>query len=196
MHNPGTVPELVAAAVQGDQEAWNQIVARYMPLVSSVMSKYRLTAEDAQDVSQTLWLRLVEHLSEIREPRALPAWIVTTTRNEALRVLATRQRCVLVDPQTGSDLETPDHCELDDELLREERQQALRDGLAELKPHHRELLVLLMTDPPMSYEQISQQLGISVGSIGPTRARALEQLRSTSALKGLLTTRNDYEYRR
>lgn len=184
-----SVAELVEAAVGGDQQAWNRIVERYLPLVSSVVSKYRLSDDDTQDVSQTLWLRLVEHLGDIREPRALPAWIVTTTRNEALRLLATRKRTLCVDPQVGSELEgEPDRSELDDHLLREERNQALREGMAELRPQHRELLVLLMTDPPMPYEQISRKLGIPIGSIGPTRARSLEQLRRTTAMRTLLTT--------
>ena len=89
---PSDLLELVAAAVSGDQAAWNSLVERFAPLVTSVIRRFRLTEGDADDVRQNTWLRLVEHLEGIREPRALPGWIVTTTRNEALRVLSARRR--------------------------------------------------------------------------------------------------------
>jgi RNA polymerase sigma factor (sigma-70 family) len=192
-----TVAELVAAATRGDQRAWDAIVTRYLPLVMHTVGKLRLSDDDAEDVNQTVWLRLVEHLDKIREPEALPAWIVTTTRNEAYRVLATRRRTVAVDPQTSTELEVAcGRGAHEDDLLREERRQALRDGLAELKPHQRELLQLLLADPPLSYDAISKRLGISIGSIGPTRARSLEQLRKTSALRSLMSADSSSDFRR
>jgi RNA polymerase sigma factor (sigma-70 family) len=136
-----------------------------------------------------VWLKLVEHLGDIREPRAVPSWIATTTRNEALRVLQSRRRTTSVDPQLGFALDdATDHVDLDDEMLRDERHHALREGLRELRPQHRDLLILLLADPPLSYQEISRQLGIPIGSIGPTRARSLEALRQTEALKALLAT--------
>ena len=187
MTDPETLTEKVQAAISGEREAWNWLVDRYAPLVMGVASRYRLRAEDAADVSQGVWLKLVEHLDDIREPLALPGWIVTTTSREALRVLQSRQRTVEVDPQIGHMLEAAsDAGSLDDELLRDERHHALREGLRELRPRHRDLLVLLLEDPPLSYDEISRKLGIPVGSIGPTRARCLEALRRTAALRSLL----------
>ena len=188
MTDQETLAEKVKAASSGDREAWNWLVDRYAQLVMGVASRYRLRAEDAADVSQGVWLKLVEHLDDIREPRALPGWIVTTTRNEALRVFKSRQRTVAVDPQTGLTLEAAasDAGSLDDELLRDEQHQALREGLRELRPLHQDLLVLLLEDPPLSYDDISEKLGIPKGSIGPTRARCLEALRHTAALSTFL----------
>ena len=121
------------------------------------------------------------------EPDALPGWIRTTTRNECLRVLAARGRVQVVDPQEGGSF--PDAGDavgaLDDELLAAERRQALREALTELPAGRRDLLQLLLTDPPLAYEEISARLGIPIGSIGPTRARALEQLRRSRALRDL-----------
>jgi RNA polymerase sigma factor (sigma-70 family) len=182
------VAGLVEAARRGDQRAWEELVELYMPLVLSVTRRYRLESVDAADVNQTLWLRLVEHLDDIREPERLAGWIATTVRNEALRLLASRKRTVIVDPQTGLGLE-PDlgaGPSVDEDLLRAERHQALREGLRQLRPTYRELLVLLSTDPPPSYDQISERLGIPRGSIGPTRARAVAELRSTAALRDLV----------
>lgn len=189
MNDQETLTEKVSAASAGDREAWHWLVERYASLVMGVASRYRLGPDDAADVSQGVWLKLVEHLDDIREPRALPGWIVTTTRNEALRVLKLRKRTVAFDPQIGVALEVPsDARALDDELLRDERHQALREGLRELRPQHRDLLRLLLADPPLSYDDISQMLGIPKGSIGPTRARCLEALRHTAALRTFVAT--------
>ncbi len=178
---------LVRAAREGTQDAWDAIVDRFVPLVGAIIRRHRLSEADGDDVSQTVWLRLVEHLGALREPDALPGWIRTTTRNECLRVLAARGRVQIVDPQVGGGF--PDSADavgaLDDELLAAERRQALREALTELPAARRDLLLLLLADPPLGYEAISSRLGIPIGSIGPTRARALEQLRRTRALRGL-----------
>ena len=189
MTDSTTLAETVAAARDGDHAAWDTLVERYMPLVLGVARRYRLSAEDVADVSQALWLRLVEHLDDIREPRALPGWIVTTTKNEALRLLKARQRTLPVDPQNSFSFnEVADGDDVEGDLMRLERHQALRDGLQELRPKQRTLLRLLLTDPPLSYDDISRRLGIPKGSIGPTRARCLESLRNTTALSAFLRT--------
>jgi RNA polymerase sigma factor (sigma-70 family) len=183
---PLPLDETIRAAKDGDHHAWDQLVERFIPLVMSVTRRYGLSPEDASDVNQTLWLRLVEHLADIREPAALPGWIVTTTKREALRLLKSRRRDVPVDPMAGFALDGVQGPEVDDDLLRFERYRALRDGLAQLRPRHRELLLLLMADPPLSYDEISARLDMPKGSIGPTRARCLDELRKTHAMKGLL----------
>jgi RNA polymerase sigma factor (sigma-70 family) len=196
MTGSATLAVRVAAARDGDRAAWDSLVEQYMPLVLGVARRYRLCPEDVADASQAVWLRLVEHLDDIREPRALPGWIVTTTKNEALRLLSTRQRAIPVDPLTSLALnDVPDDESVEDDLLRLERHQALREGLRELRPQHRALLQLLLSDPPLSYDDISRQLGIPKGSIGPTRARCLEALRNTAALSAFLCT-SDSETRR
>ena len=189
MNDQRTLTEMVEAATSGDREAWHWLVKRYAPLVLGVAARYRFGPDDAADVSQAVWLKLVEHLDDIREPRALPGWIVTTTRNEALRLLKSRQRAVPVDPQFAFAIdEAVDAGSIDDEMLRDEKHHALREGLRELRPAHRDLLLLLLADPPLSYDDISRRLGMPIGSIGPTRARCLEALRNTAALRALLPT--------
>jgi RNA polymerase sigma factor (sigma-70 family) len=181
------VNELVAAATRGEQQAWNALIDRYLPLVRSVTRAYRLNERDAEDVSQTVWLRLVEHLDSIREPRALPKWLMTTTKHEALRLLRSDVRENPVDPQTDPAMQRAEHVDVAADLIRAERHQALRDGLAELPPSDRELLLLLAADPPVSYREISAMLGMPVGSIGPTRGRCLERLRTTPAMVAYLS---------
>jgi RNA polymerase sigma factor (sigma-70 family) len=181
-----TVDELVGGARRGDQAAWNALVRRYSRLVVAVIRAYRLGDKDAEDVSQIVWLRLIEHLDRIREPRAVPKWIMTTARHEAQRVVGTLGWIVPMDPLAAASHCQPNQAEVDADLLRAEQHQALRDGLAELPAAPRQMLLLLAADPPLSYRQISHQLGIPVGSIGPLRARYLQRLRATSALHHFL----------
>ena len=184
MTAPDSLAVLVSRAQEGEQDAWDAIVERFLPLVGAIARRHRLSPADGDDVGQTVWLRLVEHLGELREPAALPGWIRTTARHECLRLLAARGRTRVVDPQAGG-LDTVTDDLTDAELLAAERRQALRDALAELPEGRRELLLLLLVDPPLAYEEISRRLGIPIGSIGPTRARAFAQLRDTAALRSL-----------
>ena len=169
---------------RGNQPPGAGLVERFNPLISAVTRRYRLAPSDASDVRQTVWLRLVEHIEDLREPRALPGWIATTTRNEAQRVLSARRRVHLVDPQVQSHrLDRPSHVDLDENLLRQETQAAVHAGLNELRPEHRDLLILLFADPELSYQEISRKLGIPTGSIGPTRARSLQKLHATTPIR-------------
>ncbi len=177
-----TVSALVVAARDGDPAAWDGLVDRFLPLVHGVVSRYRLSPADAADVNQTVWLRLVEHLADLREPAALAGWLVTTAARESLRYVEVRNRSIPVDPQAAT-LDVVDDRDVAETLLRDERAMALRAALAELPEARRELLTLLATDPPTSYDEVSRRLDIPVGSIGPTRARALAQLRDTHALR-------------
>ena len=179
------LPDLLAAAVAGNRTAWDTLVERFAPLVTSVTRRFGLTPSDADDVRQNVWLHLVEHLADLREPRALPGWIATTARREALRILTGRRRVEVVDPQTDTRLDTFTTDEPDENLLRAERRQAVHAGLAELHAPQRDLLQLTVADTDNSYRQISRRLGIPIGSIGPTRARCLHKLRNTAPLQAL-----------
>lgn len=182
---------LVAAAGQGDEDAWSEIVERYTPLVVTVARAYRLRPPEVQDLAQTVWLHLVEHLSELREPRALPRWLITTTRREALRQVEAARRTQPADfAEQGwsARLSTPDGSgDCDDALIGAERRSALARCLAELTPRQQQLLALLALDPPPSYAEISRRTSIPVGAIGPTRARALARLRRAAPVRQLMT---------
>jgi RNA polymerase sigma factor (sigma-70 family) len=183
LHRPPEVEQLVESARAGDAAAWDALVGRYLPLVTAVIRRLRLSPADADDVNQTVWLRLVEHLDALREPRALPGWLATTARHEGLRLIKRRARDLPVDP-AGATFDTPDDVDPGDALVQDLRSHALREAMLDLSEQRRELLLLLLTDPPLSYDDISCRLGIPRGSIGPTRARALEQLRESRALRG------------
>ncbi|MET0694980.1 MAG: sigma-70 family RNA polymerase sigma factor [Propionibacteriaceae bacterium] len=178
-----SVTELVQAAVAGDQQAWDALVARYSPLLMSVLRKYRLGNDDIHDIAQTVWLRMIENLGNLREPRALPSWIITTARNESLRVLKAGARTRPFSSMFDGEAPMPDKGEaVDDDLLLAERREALLEAFAELSDRERELLTLLVADPAVPYVEIGRRLGMAVGSIGPTRARILGKLRVHQAI--------------
>jgi RNA polymerase sigma factor (sigma-70 family) len=204
MDDNDAVSALVAAAGAGDQAAWNELVDRYTPLLISVIRRFRLTTSEAEDVAQTVWLRLVEHLGSLREPRALPMWLITTGKRESIRLLGAERRTIAQDPleaawhnhaATRAAWADPEPAEPAQGLIEAERRQALLSGLAELTTRQRQLLVLLVQDPPLSYLEISQRTGIPVGAIGPTRARAVARLRRTASVQSWNGTSQDNEPR-
>ena len=188
MRDPPGVSELVRASAGGDEAAWNELVRRYAQLVMSVIRSYGLSEADSLDVSQTVWLRLVEHLGDLRTPEALPGWLSTTAQRECVRHLQRARRTVPVDPHSTEATQRPAAPaeDLDAGILRAELRQALRDGIAELPPQDQALLRLFAADPPKSYKEISQLLGKPIGYIGPTLRRCLDRLRETRALRAYL----------
>jgi RNA polymerase sigma factor (sigma-70 family) len=190
MSDTDAVTALVEAARHDDPDAWHRLVDRYAPLIAAVIRGFRLQASDAEDIVQTVWMRLFEHLHVLREPRALPRWVVTTTRNECLRLLKTSRRVRPVDPIGDPDeLDRAVATAVEDHVLQAERHEVLLAAIAELPDHQRTLLLLLVADPPVSYREITERTGIPAGGIGPTRARALRRLRESADVAGLMTVR-------
>lgn len=165
---------LIAACRDRDEDAWRTLTARYENLVYSTALNTGLDRESCGDVHQQVWLELYRSLHRIEEPRALPRWLIVTTRRLCYRQAAKHRRLVdevevdLVDP-------TP---RADDTILALERRQRLSEALPRLGRRCRELLDLLfLREPKVPYRQVARRIGVAVGSIGSLRARCLEQLR-------------------
>jgi RNA polymerase sigma factor (sigma-70 family) len=173
------VGELVRRAASGERAAWESLVQRYEGLLWSVARSHRLDAASASDVVQTTWLKLLEHVDDLRNPEALSGWLATTARNECLRVLRHQSRTVPTDDDRMPEDSMPSN--LDAQLLAEERDAELWRGFAKLTARCQALLRMLASDPPPSYEDVSAALGMPVGSIGPTRGRCLATLRRAIA---------------
>jgi DNA-directed RNA polymerase specialized sigma24 family protein len=161
-----SVSDLVARAKDGDRQAWDALVERYAPLIWSICRRHRLGRADADDVGQSVWLRLVDQLDRVRDPAALPGWLATTARRESLP-----------DDRAGLG---------DQGLLEAERHAALREAFDQLPPNGKQLISLLIADPPLPYADISAKLGIPVGSIGPNRSRYLDKMRRHPAIAALI----------
>ncbi len=175
------VSALVSAAALGDPRATEALIQRYSGLVWSIAWGYRLNGADAADVSQVVWLRLIENIGRIRQPGSVGAWLASVTRHECLRVLRHAEREVVVADSLDLDERASDG-EIDFALLSEERDAALREAFDCLPPRWRSLLEVLMDTPLASYEQVAETVGMPIGSIGPTRQRCLERLRSAPVL--------------
>ena len=171
----------MSAARGGDRQAWDALVERYAPLVWSICRRYRLSHADAEDVGQSIWLRLVDQLDKIRDPAALPGWLSTTTRRECQRVQSHAMTYTLDVDCLQDELASAEQ-----ELLAAERHAALREAVTQLPPDGQQLIALLVADPPVPYAEISARLGIQVGSIGPTRGRCLDRMRQHPAIAALI----------
>jgi RNA polymerase sigma factor (sigma-70 family) len=181
------VIHLVTRARGGDTQAWDALVERYAPLIWSICRKYRLGRDDADDVGQSVWLRLVDQLDKIRDPAALPGWLATTTRRECGRLVRTARAPGAAVFALDADNIPDGRAEAaDQELLAAERHAALREAFTHLPPQGQRLIAMLTADPPVAYAEISARLGIPIGSIGPTRSRYLDRMRRHPAVAALI----------
>ena len=171
--------ELVRAAADGDQAAWEALVTRYSGVVWSVGHSFRFSSADIADIAQTVWLILLENLGKLRKPSHLPGWLATTTRRECLRVLNKRGREIPSDTTAALDNVVDGQAAVDEPLLARERDAKVRAAFRALPERCQRLLRVLLRDPPPSYTEASALLVMPVGSIGPTRGRCLDILRES-----------------
>jgi RNA polymerase sigma factor (sigma-70 family) len=178
-YDPDELGQLVRDAASGEQTAWSTLVRRFRHRISRQARAHRLAVHDVEEVVQATFIHLFTHLGSIRDPGALPVWLDTTAHRESLRVIRASRRdrpiddeviaCVVADEDACAPLD--DHC-------RAELERAL-DALPE---RQRSLVLALHAEDEPSYEMVSRELDMPVGSIGPTRARALKRLRRDSRL--------------
>jgi RNA polymerase sigma factor (sigma-70 family) len=168
--------QLVKRAAAGDRGAWEGLVDKYARLIWAITRDFKLGESDAADVAQATWLRLLEHIDRIEYPDRVGSWIAATARNECLRSLAARKRVVLAHDEVTLDRVASSDAEVDAGLLAAERAVVVREAVSRLPHRWQQLMELLMSDPPVSYIEISDRLGLPVGSIGPTRRRCLARL--------------------
>jgi len=173
---------MLRAAADGDNRAWDQLFDWFARKLVAVARAHRLSREDADDIAQTTWLRLLEHARDIRDPERLAGWLTTVAERESLRVIRRGSRETASEPETFLRLTSAD--DLDEELLAAERaavwpqtREALDTALASLPERPRRLLAELYSDPAPSYVETSAKLGLPIGSIGPTLGRSLARLR-------------------
>lgn len=175
------VVDLVTRAGSGDDLACRDLVDEYIGLMWSIARSYRLREADAADVVQTAWLRLVENIDRIKDPARVGAWLTTTVRRECLRALAYSARVSVMEEST-LDRAAGDPDPLD-EIVAQEQSRELRRAIKTLPEAWQRLMNLLLRDPQPSYAEVSAELDMPVGSIGPTRQRCIERLRAELQLQ-------------
>lgn len=180
-----TDSSLLRGCRAGDREAWEALIRRYQRLLYAIPLRCGLSEEDAADVFQTVCVKLLENLDRLTDEQHLTGWLITTTRRESWRLYELRRRR---EGRSGSEPAPPDEDALEalpagdpmpqEAVMKLEEEQLVRLGMEELNERCRVLLTLLYhSDPPLTYEAIARQLNVSVGAIGPTRARCLQQLK-------------------
>ena len=172
--------DLVRRARLGDQQAWEGLVERLTPALRATARSYRLNAADVDDAVQSAWAAAVRHIDRIREPEAIAGWMLVTVRREALRILRAHQGEIPVAELP--ERMTPDEPLPVNGLLESERGEALRAAVESLPVRQRTLMHALIHQPEPSYDELAKRLSIPVGSIGPTRQRALVRLRRNRQL--------------
>ena len=168
---------LVKACLAGSEEAWSILIEKYKALIYSIPVKYGLPPQEAADVFQATCTELLARLPEIREPRALPKWLMQVAHHESYRWKRQGQRVVSRD--ADEDLPEPEIPPIAESLIQQtQEEQILREAMASLTPQCRRLVELLFYEvPARPYTEVAKELGLAVGSIGFTRQRCIERLR-------------------
>jgi RNA polymerase sigma factor (sigma-70 family) len=166
---------LARRAAAGEHRAWNELVGHMDAALHTVARRYRLGPADVDDVVQRTWLRAVEHVAGLNDPGAIAGWLVVTARREAMRTLQRGVREVLIDDIGAIDDVDPINPELVG--IEGERRAALHRAVRRLPGRQRRLVASMLASPEPNYERLSWLLDMPIGSIGPTRKRALARLR-------------------
>ena len=168
---------LVKDCLAGSEEAWSLLIEKYKALIFSIPVKYGLPPHEAADVFQSTCMELLARLPDLREPRALPKWLMQVAHHECFRWKRQQQRVISRDADT--DLPEPETPPIAETLVQQsQEEQMLRDAIHALSPQCRNLVHLLFFEtPPRAYTEVAKELGLAIGSIGFTRQKCIERLR-------------------
>ncbi|MFM8594938.1 MAG: RNA polymerase sigma factor [Chloroflexota bacterium] len=176
--------ELVARCRDGDEAAWAALVEKYGRLVYSIPRKIGLSEADSEDVFQTVFSALLRHVREIEQPGSLSYWLMTTSRRASWKVLRGENRTSEL-----TEREVDERQSVDDDVAQWEREQVVKQALGRIDARCRDLLTALFLDPTeASYDRISAELGMPIGSIGPTRARCFKKVHAVLAEMGVTSS--------
>jgi RNA polymerase sigma factor (sigma-70 family) len=167
---------LVKECIAGSEEAWCLLIEKYKALIYSIPVKYGLPAQEAADVFQATCMELLKRLPELREPRALPKWLMQVAHHQCYRWKQQQGRLVSRDSE---ELPVPETPAMAERLVQEtQEEQMLREAMAALSPQCRRMMELLFYEtPPRPYAEVAAELGLAVGSIGFIRQKCIERLR-------------------
>jgi len=168
---------LVKECLSGDESAWAALIDKYKALIYSIPVKYKLPPHEASEVFQATCVELLHRLPELREPKALPKWLMQVAHHQCFRWKRQQQR--LVSRDADPDIPDPETPAIAEELVHQTQQeQILRDAIATLSPQCQRLVELLFFETPARpYAEVAAELGLAVGSIGFTRQKCMDRLR-------------------
>jgi RNA polymerase sigma factor (sigma-70 family) len=176
---------LIEQCLAGDEQAWTALLGKYKNLIFSIPVKLGFSPEDASDIFQSVCISLLRELDQLREPRALPGWLISLTWHKCLRWRREQRKYVLTN-LGESDSSPTDWQPVPDEIVdQSEREQILREATAELPEVCARLIQFLFFETPtIPYDEVARRLGMAKGSVGATRMRCLEKLRRMLEKRG------------
>jgi RNA polymerase sigma factor (sigma-70 family) len=170
--------ELVQGCLNGREDDWNALIDKYKNLIFSIPIRYGLSREEAADIFQAVCLELIQELPKVREPKALPKWLMQVTAHKCFHWKRQRGRTVSQDDEETAIPEASVPAEAELNLREVEEEQMLREAMAELPPRCQELIrMLFYEEPSRPYQQVAASLGLATGSIGLLRQKCLARLK-------------------
>jgi RNA polymerase sigma factor (sigma-70 family) len=175
---------LVRECCNGNQAAWSALLDKYKNLIFSIPIKFGLSRDDAADIFQAVSLDLLAGLPKLRDPKALPKWLMQTSYHRCLRWK--KDRFSPLDDDIGLKLGDTSTPALPEQMLYQlQREQSVREAITALSPRcHRMITMLFFENPPRPYQEVAKELGLATGSIGFIRGRCLSKLRQALEKKG------------
>jgi RNA polymerase sigma factor (sigma-70 family) len=178
--------DLVQGCLKYREEDWALLVDKYKSLIYSIPFRYGFTREEAADIFQSVCLDLIQELPKLRDPQALPKWLMQVTAHKCFHRKAFNNRMVSRDDEDIAIPETSAPAQAEINLFEIEEEQMLREAMASLAPRCRELVrMLFFEEPKRPYQQVAAALGLATGSIGLLRQKCLDHLRKRLAELGL-----------
>lgn len=177
------LPTIVAAAINRDERAWERLVNEFTPMIKAIARRHRLASCDQDEVAQRTWVAVVRRIGDVRDAASVGGWIATTARRECLGIIRDSARQVPSDDLVVDATSDADH---DEPMILEQRRETVWLVASTLPARKRELLTALSEEPALSLKQVSERLGMPIGSIGPTRQRCLERMRKDPRIAQML----------
>jgi RNA polymerase sigma factor (sigma-70 family) len=161
----------------GDDPALDELVRMMSPVLWHVVRATGLDRDTSEDVVQSTWLTLVKSADSVRDAQAITRWLCTAARREAWRVGKSSSR---TRPEEDDVLAArmPEHASPESEVVADDEKALLWAALSRLPERCRKLLRIVAWEPRPDYSSVADSLDMPIGSIGPTRRRCLDKLRT------------------
>jgi RNA polymerase sigma factor (sigma-70 family) len=177
---PSSDERLIALCLKGDEQAWADLIDKYKNLIYSIPIKLGMY-DDAADIFQSVCLDLLSDLSRLREPKALPKWLMQVCYHKCIEHRTRSRKQVQLEDEDAENLPAGHSgAALPEEMLAQlQREQMVREVVSGLSQRcQRMVRMLFFETPPRPYQDVAQELGIATGSIGFIRGRCLSRLKT------------------
>ena len=180
-------PQLVRECLAGNEKAWSALIDKYKNLIYSVPVRWGFSQADASDIFQSVVAELISHIGNLRDPNALPGWLIQVASHKCNRWRQEQARETASEESETMALTAPEPGLTPEALLEQARkEQALRQALQHASPRCRELIrMLFFENTARPYPEVAASLGIATGSVGFIRRRCLDRLRKYLVEAGL-----------